>query len=390
MKIETGLERFIKKDFNRFKKMKLGVLCNQASVAADLRHASELVSQKSLKLNIGCFIGPQHGIRGEKQDNMVESDDFIDPKTKLPVYSLYGASRKPTPQILENLDAFVIDLQDIGCRIYTFMYTMLYCMEAAKTHGKKVIILDRPNPIGGTQVEGNILDMKFSSFVGLFPMATRHGMTMGELALMFNDKLNIQCDLEIITVKGWKREMYSEQWGRPWVPPSPNIPVASSAETFPGTVHFEGTNVSEGRGTTMPFLYLGAPYIKADELAERMNKLKLPGIFFRAIYFQPTFHKGKDQVCGGVHFHVLNKKKFNAFEAGIHLLSEISRSYPDSFAWKQPPYEYETEKMPIDLIAGTDNLRLLIESKKPVKMFLENSREDANHFRKIRKDYLIY
>ncbi|NBY19450.1 DUF1343 domain-containing protein [bacterium] len=390
MKIETGLERFIKKDFNRFKKMKLGLLCNQASVNTSLRHASELLTQKQLKLNIGCFMGPQHGIRGEKQDNMVESDDFIDAKTKLPVYSLYGSSRKPTPSILKDLDAFVIDLQDIGCRIYTFMYTMLYCMEAAKSHGKKVVILDRPNPIGGTQVEGNILDMNFASFVGLFPMVTRHGMTMGELALMFNEELNIHCDLEIIPVKGWKRDQYSEHWGRSWVPPSPNIPIAASAETFPGTVHFEGTNVSEGRGTTMPFLYLGAPFIDSDLLAEKMNRLKLPGVFFRAIFFQPTFHKGKDQVCGGVHFHVLNRKKFNAFEAGIHLLSQISQLYPDAFQWKQPPYEYETEKMPIDLIAGTDELRLLIESKKPIKGFLEKAREDSKSFLKFRKPYLIY
>jgi len=390
MKIETGLERFLQKDFNRFKKLRLGLLCNQASVDKTLKHASELLTQKSLKLNITCFIGPQHGIRGEKQDNMVESDDFIDPKTKLPVYSLYGASRKPTPQILKDLDAFVIDLQDIGCRIYTFMYTMLYCMEAAKAHGKKVIILDRPNPIGGTQVEGNTLDMRFSSFVGLFPMPTRHGMTMGELAQMFNEQLNINCDLEIILLKGWKRNLYSETWGRQWVPPSPNIPVAASAETFPGTVHFEGTNISEGRGTTMPFLYLGAPYINSDLIAEKMNKLKLPGVYFRAIYFQPTFHKGKDQVCGGVHFHVLDRKKFNAFEAGIYLLSIISQTHPESFNWKQPPYEYEKEKMPIDLIAGTDELRSVIEARQSVKKFLEKSQEDAKSFLKLRKPYLLY
>ncbi len=390
MKIETGLDLFIKKDHARFRDSRIGLLCNQASVDKNLRHASELILQKSLKLNVGCFIGPQHGIRGEKQDNMIESNDFTDPKTQLPVYSLYGASRKPTPQILKELDTFVIDLQDIGCRIYTFMYTLLYCMEAAKAHGKKVVVLDRPNPIGGTHVEGNILNMKFASFVGLFPMVTRHGMTLGELALMFNEELKIHCDLEIIPVKKWKRNLYSESWGRQWVPPSPNIPVAESALTFPGTVHFEGTHISEGRGTSMPFLYLGAPFINADTLADKMNRLKLPGIYFRAIYFQPTFHKGKDQVCGGVHFHVLDRKKFNAFESGIHLLSMISKLYPEFFKWKQPPYEYETEKMPIDLIAGTDELRMIIDSHQSIKKFLEKSREDARAFMKIRKPYLIY
>lgn len=219
MKIETGLDLFLKKEHTRFRKERIGFLGNQASVDHSLRHASELILEKKLKLNVTCFMGPQHGIRGEKQDNMIESDDFIDSKTNIPCYSLYGSSRKPSSKILSTLDVLVIDLQDIGCRIYTFMYTMLYCMEAAKAHGKKVIILDRPNPIGGSQVEGNFLDMKFSSFVGLFPMSTRHGMTMGELALMFNEELNIHCDLEIIKIKGWKRKLFSEGWGRQWVPP---------------------------------------------------------------------------------------------------------------------------------------------------------------------------
>lgn len=390
MKLETGLDIFLKKDHQRYRKNKIGFLCNQASVNRDLKHASELVLEKSLKLNISCFIGPQHGIRGEKQDNMVESDDFKDPRTQIPVYSLYGASRKPTSNILNSLDTFVIDLQDIGCRIYTFMYTMLYCMEAAKEHNKKVVILDRPNPIGGEQVEGNILDMDFSSFVGLFPMTTRHGMTMGELALMFNEELKIYCDLEIIQMRGWKRDLDPENWGRPWIPPSPNIPTAQSAQTFSGTVHFEGTNVSEGRGTTMPFLYIGAPFINSDELAVKMNKLKLPGVYFRPIYFQPTFHKGKDEVCGGVHIHVLNRTKYNSFEGGIHLLSTIAQLYPNSFKWKQPPYEYEFDKMPIDLITGTDELRKIVDSKESPKQFLKRSREDVLAFKKIRKKYLIY
>ncbi len=390
MKIETGLDLFIKKHHSRFRKTKIGFLCNQASVDKNLKHVAELVQTKSLKLNVTCFIGPQHGIRGEKQDNMVESDDFIDPKSQKPVYSLYGTSRKPTSKIINAIDTFVIDLQDIGCRIYTFMYTMLYCMQAAKEHGKKVVILDRPNPVGGEHVEGNLLNLSFSSFVGLFPMSTRHGMTMGELALMFNEELNIHCDLEIISMKGWKRNSYPESWGRPWVPPSPNIPVADSAQTFAGTVHFEGTHISEGRGTTMPFLYIGAPYIESDLLAAQMNRLKLPGVYFRAIYFQPTFHKGKDQVCGGVHIHILDRKKFNSFEAGIYLLSTIAQLYPKDFAWKQPPYEYEFEKMPIDLIAGTDELRKSIDSQTSIKKFLDRSRSDVAQFKKTRKKYLLY
>lgn len=390
MKIETGLEVFLKKDFKHYQKKRIGLLCNQASIDRNLMHASQLILKKTLKLDVTCFIGPQHGIRGEKQDNMVESDDFKDKLTGLPVFSLYGVTRKPTPPIINSLDLFLIDLQDIGCRIYTFMYTMLYCMQAAKTAGKKVVILDRPNPIDGVHVEGNRLDLKFSSFVGLFPMSTRHGMTMGELALMFNEEFKIGCDLDVIRCKGWKRNMYPELWGRDWVAPSPNIPNKEAALVFPGIVHFEGTLISEGRGTTKPFEHVGAPYIDPDLIATRMNKMKLPGVYFRPIYFQPTYQKHKDQVCGGVQLHVTNRKTFNSFEAGIYLLSTIAEHYPNDFKWKQPPYEYENDKMPIDCITGSDELRKAIDSKTPIKNFIKQSRVDTEQFKKVRTQYLIY
>ncbi len=387
---ETGLDVFLKKEHRRFRKMRLGVLCNQASVDGQFRHVSHLLTDKKLRLNITCFLGPQHGIRGEKQDNMVESQDFIDPLTRLPVFSLYSHTRVPGDEILSRFDALVVDLQDVGTRIYTFIYTLANCMRAAKAGGKKIIVLDRPNPINGVDTEGNILEEEFTSFVGQFPMPVRHGMTIGELALLFNEHFEIGCDLEVIKMRQWKRAGYWEDTKRAWVPPSPNVPTVNSVVVFPGSVLFEGTNVSEGRGTTTPFEWIGAPFIKPDELAAAMNKLKLKGVYFRPVYFQPTYQKWKDEVCGGVFIHVLDRQKFRPFEAGVHLLCKIAKLYPKGFHWKYPPYEYEYERMPIDLIAGTSNLRETIDLKPHPTSFLTESRKPLSDFMKIRKDYLLY
>jgi uncharacterized protein YbbC (DUF1343 family) len=387
--MDVGLEVFLKTAYKKYKKLSLGVVCNQASNSKNLVHISKLVLDKKLGLKVSAFFGPQHGIRGEKQDNMIESDDFKDAETGLPVYSLYGKFREPTAENVRNIDAFVIDLQDIGTRIYTFMYTMANCMRAAKTYNKKVIILDRPNPIDGVHIEGNILEAEFTSFVGQYPINVRHGMTMGELALLFNEEFNINCDLEIVKVKGWKRNSFAIDWDRDWVPPSPNIPVFQSALIFPGTVFIEGTLVSEGRGTTRPFEFIGAPYIHSDKLANEMNKLKLPGFYFRPIYFQPTFQKWKNEVCGGVQIHLTDFKKINAFECGAYLIAKIYELYPKEFQWKSPPYEYEFTKMPIDLIAGTSKFREHVENG-TISKFLELSKKQCALFNKTRTKYLLY
>jgi uncharacterized protein YbbC (DUF1343 family) len=321
---------------------------------------------------------------------MVESDDFTDPRSGLPVFSLYGEFREPTETMVSHFDAFLIDLQDIGTRIYTFMYTMANCMRAAAKWNKRVIVLDRPNPIDGITTEGNLLDTQFASFVGQFPMVVRHGMTMGELALLFNEHFGIHCDLDIVRMKGWKRKSIGTQWKRDWVTPSPNIPTVTTAQVFPGTVLFEGTNVSEGRGTTKPFEWIGAPYIEADVLAGEMNRMKLSGVYFRPIYFQPTYHKGKDQVCGGVQIHISDPYKFKPYLAGVRLLHKIAELYPNHFEWKKPPYEYEFNKMPIDLIAGTDALRKSVDAHKGSKSFEEVCRLENKEFGLIRKKYLLY
>lgn len=386
--MRTGLDEFLKEKWKKHRSGRLGVLCNQASVDKHLVHIRDLLAEKK-GITIGAFLGPQHGIRGEKQDNMKESSDFIDPVFKVPVFSLYSHTRVPTQKMMETFDTLVIDLQDIGTRIYTFMYTMENCMREAKKFGKKVVVLDRPNPIGGINIEGNVLDMNYRSFVGQLPLCTRHGMTMGELALLFNEAFSIECDLEIVPLKGWKRKHFACDWGRDWIPPSPNIPIWESALTFPGTVHFEGTNISEGRGTTKPFEWIGAPFVDADKLAQEMNAKKLKGFYFRPIYFQPTFQKHQDQLCGGVQIHMNHLNKLNAFEMGVHLLASFWKLYPEQCQWKKPPYEYVEDKLPIDVIAGTDSLRLAVESGK-ADDFLEQAQEELELFRKLRKSYLLY
>jgi uncharacterized protein YbbC (DUF1343 family) len=388
--MKIGLEVFVQKAHTKYKKLKLGVLCNQASLDSNLRHVSDWVVEKKLGLTVGCFFGPQHGIRGEKQDNMIESSDFFDDRTGLAVYSLYSQVREPTDAMVKNIDAFLVDLQDVGTRIYTFMYTMANCMRAAKRLGKKVIVLDRPNPIDGITLEGNCLEPEYSSFVGQFPIVVRHGMTMGELALLFNEAFGIGCELEVIRMQGWRRGMSAPQWKRDWVPPSPNVPCYQSVLTFPGTVHFEGTNISEGRGTTRPFEWIGAPYLNPDVLAAEMNKKKLKGVLFRPLFFQPTYQKWAGEVCGGVQIHITDATKFNSFRVGIHLLEAMARMGGDKFAWKKPPYEYEFERMPIDLIAGTDLLRELVDHSKPLKELEQKADADCRAFAKLRKNFLLY
>jgi len=388
--METGLEVFLKSAHKKYRGQRLGVLCNQASVNKELRHISELVLQKKLGLNVTCFIGPQHGMRGEKQDNMIESEDFVDPVTRLPVFSLYGTSREPTVELLNKVDTIVVDLQDIGSRVYTFMYTMANCLRAGKAHGKKVVVLDRPNPVGGELLEGNVLEKEYASFVGQFPICVRHGMTMGELARLFNEAFEIGCELDVVPLKGWKRGHYGDTWGRDWVPPSPNIPNLTSAIIFSGMVFFEGTNISEGRGTTKPFEFIGAPYINPDKLAAEMNGLKIPGVYYRPIFFQPTYQKHKDANCGGVQIHVTNRKTYNAFRSGLYLLERIATLYPNDFQWKKPPYEYEFERMPIDLIAGTAQIREAIDQGRGVKEFDKECTRQLKEFAKLRKPFLMY
>jgi uncharacterized protein YbbC (DUF1343 family) len=389
MTVRIGAEILLSNSRSLLRGERVGLVVHPASVLPNLRHTADaLMNEASLRL-VALF-GPQHGARGEKQDNMIESDHYRDPDTGLPVHSLYSETRRPTENMLADLDVLVFDLQDVGTRIYTFIYTMSYCMEACAEYGKRMIILDRPNPINGRQVEGNLLEPGFTSFVGRYPLPMRHGMTVGELARFFNAEFKIECDLSVVPMEGWKRADWFDQTGLPWVQPSPNIPTLDSAVVYPGMVLVEGTRLSEGRGTTRPFELVGAPYIRPRDLADRLNSQELPGVQFRPAYFEPTSQKWSGQTCGGVQIHVQDREVFEAYLTGIAVLSVIQALYPESFEWREPPYEYENEKRPIEILSGSGKIPAQIESGISPAEIRSGWQSDVARFLRQREPYLLY
>ena len=293
--------------------------------------------------------------------------------------------------MLKDIDVLAIDVQDVGARYYTFVWTMELCMQACLELKKSVVILDRPNPIGGYTVEGPVLDTAFSSFVGQRPLPVRHGMTIGEIGNYLQEEFYPSLDFHVIPMRGWKRKMWFDDTLLPWVMPSPNMPTLDTGAVYPGMCLLEGTNLSEGRGTTRPFEIFGAPFIEPDLLTDRLGAFKLPGVVFRPMYFQPTFQKYAGRLCGGAQIHVVNRKKFRPFKTGVAILKAAHDLYPEHFAWKRPPYEYETNKMPIDILAGTDKLRIDIEAGEDLERVEEWWNEECEKFnRDVRKKYLMY
>jgi uncharacterized protein YbbC (DUF1343 family) len=321
---------------------------------------------------------------------MIETEHTVDRETGLPIHSLYSETREPTEAMLEHVDVLVVDMQDVGCRIYTFAYTMANCMVAARQFGKSVIVCDRPNPINGVAVAGNVLEPEQASFVGQYAIPTRHGMTLGELARMFNDQFKIGCDLEVVKLEGWQRGLWHDQTDAPWVLPSPNMPTLDSATVFPGTVHFEGTQLSEGRGTTRPFELIGAPYIDPESYATRLNDLNLPGVFFRSCIFRPTFQKHAGVSCGGVQIHVTDRDAFEPVMTGVVMVKVAHDMYPGEFRWKEPPYEYVYDRNPFDVIAGTSRIREAIENGSGPGDMQNNLNLGLEEFGKVRERYLLY
>jgi uncharacterized protein YbbC (DUF1343 family) len=359
-KVKLGLETLLESRLDVLKNQRVGLIVHPASINSQLEHTADLFFRHPA-IHLTALFGPQHGIRGETQDNMIEWQSFRDSRTNLPAYSLYGETRRPTAEMLADVDVLVFDVQDVGTRVYTFIYTMALAMEAAREYGKRFIVLDRPNPINGVQIEGNLHEPEFRSFVGMYPIPMRHGMTVGELALLFNQEYGIGCDLEVIQMEGWRREMYFDDTGLPWVLPSPNIPTLDTAIVYPGAVMIEGTEVSEGRGTTRPFEIIGAPYIEPYRLVGELQQVNLPGVIFRPMHFQPTFHKFAGEICGGLQMHVINRQTFKPVITSGAITSAIYRFYPENFNWKLPPYEYVFDKLPFDVINGSSRLREQIE-----------------------------
>jgi uncharacterized protein YbbC (DUF1343 family) len=357
----TGLDRLKAEGWARLRGQRVGLVVHPASVDADLHHARDLFAHARPQVDLRALFGPQHGILGQTQDNMIEWRGFTDPELGIPVHSLYGEHRRPTPEMLDGLDTLVVDLQDVGARYYTFVWTLLLCLEACAELGKRVVVLDRPNPLGGVAVEGNVLDPEYRSFVGLAPIPMRHGLTMGELAAFCRAWRGLDVELEVVAMEGWRRAMDFEATGLPWVLPSPNLPTVDSAFVYPGGCLLEGTNLSEGRGTTRPFEIFGAPFIDARELAGVLRAWNLPGCRFRPLNFEPTFHKFAGQVCGGVQVHVTDRALFEPVVTYTAAIAAVAGLCPGHFAWKQPPYEYETQKLPIDILAGGTRWREQIE-----------------------------
>lgn len=385
----TGLDLVEKRWPRSLKGARVGLVSHPASVNRKFEHAVA-VFQRSKKFTLAALFGPQHGIFGQTQDNMIEWEGFRDPGTNLPVYSLYGKTRKPLPQMLDGIDALVIDLQDVGSRYYTFIWTLDLCMEACREVGKALVILDRPNPITGRLTEGPVLNPDYASFVGLKPLPVRHGMTMGEIGAYLKERYHQKLDLHVIEMQDWKRSQWFDETGLPWVLPSPNMPTIETAMVYPGMCLLEGTNLSEGRGTTRPFEIFGAPFIHPDTLVDRLKEFRLPGVLFRPLSFEPTFQKHAKVLCGGAQIHVTDREAFKPFKTAAAILKAIHNTWPREFAWKQPPYEYEEIKMPIDILAGTDRLRKMIEKWAELREMEAWWKDEARAFEKIRKTYLLY
>jgi uncharacterized protein YbbC (DUF1343 family) len=387
MRVQLGCERLLASSTLDGKRV--GVVCNPASVDGQLRHVADLFAERPA-VTLAALFGPQHGFRSDVQDNMIETGHGQDCTRRVPVYSLYSETREPTAAMLANLDALVIDLQDVGSRIYTFIYTMANCLVAARKNGLKAFVCDRPNPIGGVAVEGPMLVRGHESFVGLYPIPMRHGMTIGELAQLFNTEFGIGAELEVTRMDGWRREMYFDETGLPWVIPSPNMPTLDSAIVYPGTVLFEGTNLSEGRGTTRPFEIVGAPWPIAERFAETMNRARLPGVHFRPAVFEPTFQKHAKKTCAGCQIHVLDRQTFRPVETGVTLIAAFRAAGPDQFQWRNPPYEYERDKMPIDILAGSSELREQINRGLDSRAIAASWTASVEAFIKARERYLLY
>ncbi len=383
---QLGLEVFLEAHVGSVSGLRLGLLASPSSVDGNLRSAVERLHQRP-GLNLVALFGPEHGLRGDAQAGRPVAS-AIDSLTGLPVHSLYGETQAPTTDMLQDLDAIIIDLQDAGLRFYTFLATALYVMRAAKEAGLAVIVLDRLAPIGGNRVEGPMLESAYTSFVGPYPLPIRYGMTLGEAAQLVNDQ-DIGCDLTVIPLRNWSRALWFDETGLPFIPSSPNLPTLDALTLYPGTCLIEGTSLSEGRGTTRPFEYIGAPWLDAEALAKQLNGLSLPGLRFRPVYFVPTFSKYQGELCAGVHLVATDRDIFQPVSAMLHVLQLLKRRYPAEFAWRQP-WGGDGARPPIDLLWGSDRLRKHIEADQPVSELIESWLPALREFERLRAAYLLY
>lgn len=367
---------------------RLGLLCNQASITSEFEHVASLIQRRGGRLN--CLFAPQHGFQLEKQANMIESADGWEPSLNIPIFSLYGTVRQPEPDSLKQIDVLLIDLQDVGTRVYTYGVTMGLCMEAAGRAGVEVVVLDRPNPIAGRHVEGNLLDTDYRSFVGRYPIPMRHGLTLGEFARYIHTRCGVSCDLRVIPMTGWQRRNFFPDTGLQWAFPSPNMPSWETALLYPGMVLLEGSNVSEGRGTTLPFQIFGAPYIDQTKLGAFLRNSAIEGAVFRPVCFEPVFDKWQGTVCYGFQIHVVDREQFQPYRCALALLQGVCLLHREAFRWLPPPYEYEREKLPIDILLGNGGLREQLEDGTPVVDLEAGWQDELARYRSDSAGCLLY
>ena len=381
--IDTGLTVLFREKPYLIERKSIGLITNQTGVDENLRSNLSLFAECS-KTRLTALFSPEHGIWGNHHD-MLNIPSATDERHLIPIHSLYGETLQPTQEMLSGIDALVYDLQNVGARFYTFITTMLLAMQAACERGVEFIVLDRPNPIGGDRLEGTVLQHNFKSFVGAHPIPIRHGMTIGELALLFKAELGLDLQLEVVPMCGWTRSMWYDQTGIPWVPSSPSMPTLDTAILYPGTCLIEGTNLSEGRGTTKPFEWIGAPWIDADKWSETLNHLELPGVRFRPVHFVPSLSKYVDELCHGVSVHILDRRLAMPLEVVVYLLATVVEAYPNHFEF------LETDGTPfIDLLTGTDSLRLALMDRHPPSEILQGWRGELAEFARRRRPFLIY
>ncbi len=379
MMFKPGIEN-IDQYLHLFKGKKVGLITNPTGVDRMFKSTIDILKEKA---DLISLYAPEHGVRGDLQAG-VRLESYDDEKTGCKVYSLYGKDKKPSYEMLKDIDVLCFDIQDVGARFYTFIYTMAYAMMAAKEFGKKFVVFDRPNPVGGVEVEGNILDLKYRSFVGYYPLVQRYAMTIGELAYMFNDAYDIHCDLEVIKMSDYKRHQDYSDLNIPWVLPSPNIPTMISTYAYLATCYFEGTNLSEGRGTTTPFQMIGSPWLKSQETIKLLNERNLPGVQFRSVFFTPTFSKHKEELCEGIELYITNKDIFKPVRTGFTMLY-IIRDLHDEFKFL-PPYKEGMNPM-IDLLTGDNFIRT---NRLSLDEIIKKIEEDSTSFRQLKGKYHIY
>ncbi len=395
--VRTGLDRLTDQGFRPLRNQRVGLICNPTTVDRNLRHAVDAVAGAP-DVALAAIFGPEHGVWGAAQD-MEGIRSGRDPRTGVPVHSLYGStldSLKPRPEHLEGIDRLVFDIQDVGSRYYTYLATMAYCMEAAGEAGVPMLVLDRPNPINGTTMEGPGLDPAYRSFVGRFDVPVRHGMTAGELARLFRKREGIDCELDVVPCAGWNRGAWFDETGLPWVMPSPNMPTLDTATVYPGLCLVEGTEMSEGRGTTRPFEIVGAPWIDPWALADALERESLPGTRFRPLFFQPTFGKFRGRQCGGVQIHVVDRESFLPVRTGVAVLLHGRRQWEETGGeakngpfWRSRTYEFE-EKFAIDRLAGSPDLRRRVDAGLSLDDCCASWTERVAAFAGEREPFLLY